>query len=89
MKVLIDINIVLDVLLNRKPFVEDAVKTFRQAEKGQIEAHITASSVTDLVYILRKAYSLSEIKTSIIYDKNPVVPCYVEAPEPLTTAIRP
>lgn len=65
MKVLIDTNIVLDVLLNRKPFVEDAVKAFRQAEKGQIEAYITASSVTDLVYILRKAYSLNEIKTHL------------------------
>ena len=63
MKVLIDTNVVLDVLLNRKPFVEDAIKAFKQAEKGQIEAYITASSVTDLVYILRKAYSLKEIKT--------------------------
>jgi len=54
MKALIDTNIVLDVLLNRKPFVEDAVKTFRQAEKGQIEAYITASSVTELVYILTR-----------------------------------
>ena len=63
MKVLIDTNVVLDVLLNRKPFVEDAIKAFKQAEKGQIEAYITASSVTDLVYILRKAYSLNEIKT--------------------------
>jgi len=65
MKVLIDTNIVLDVLLNRKPFVENAVKVFKQAEKGQIEAHITASSVTDLVCILRKAYSLNEIKTHL------------------------
>ncbi|MGM0652246.1 MAG: PIN domain-containing protein [Bacillota bacterium] len=62
MKVLIDTNIVLDVLLNRKPFVKNALKVFRQAEKGRIEAYITASSVTDLVYILRKAYSLTEIK---------------------------
>lgn len=66
MKVLIDTNIVLDVLLNRKPFVEDAIKAFRQAEKGRLEAYITAGSVTDLVYILRKdAYSLHEIKTHL------------------------
>ncbi len=65
MKVLIDTNIVLDVLLNRKPFVEDAAEAFKQAEKGQIEAYITASSVTDLVYILRKTFSLSEIKTHL------------------------
>jgi len=65
MKVLIDTNIVLDVLLNRKPFVEDAVKTFKQAEKGEIDAYITANSVTDLVYILRKTYKLNEIKTHL------------------------
>ena len=65
MKVLIDTNIVLDVLLNRKPFVEDAVKAFKQAEKGEIEAYITANSVTDLVYILRKTYKLNEIKTHL------------------------
>lgn len=65
MRALIDTNIVLDVILNRKPFVEDAVKVFKQAEKGQIEAYITASSVTDLVYILKKAYSLTEIKTHL------------------------
>lgn len=65
MKVLIDTNIVLDVLLNRRPFVEDAVKAFKQAEKGEIEAYITANSVTDLVYILRKTYKLNEIKTHL------------------------
>jgi len=65
MKVLIDTNIVLDVLLNRKPFVEDAVKAFKHAEKGEIEASITANSVTDLVYILRKTYKLNEIKTHL------------------------
>jgi len=59
---MIDTNIVLDLLLNRSPFVDDAVKLFEQAEKKRIVAYITANSVTDLVYILRKAYSLTEIK---------------------------
>jgi predicted nucleic acid-binding protein len=57
MKVLIDTNLVLDLLLNRAPFVANAVKVFEQAEKGCIEAYLTANSVTDIVYILRKAYS--------------------------------
>ena len=57
MKVLIDTNLVLDLLLKRKPFVAKAVQVFMQAEKGHIEAYLTANSVTDLVYILRKAYS--------------------------------
>ena len=56
MKVLIDTNLVLDLLLNRKPFVAKAVKVFEQAEKGSIEAYLTANAVTDIIYILRKAY---------------------------------
>ncbi len=62
MKVLIDTNLVLDLLLNRKPFVDMAVKVFEHAEKGCIDAYITANSVTDIVYILRKAYSGDEIR---------------------------
>ncbi len=62
MKIMIDTNIVLDLLLKRSPFVGDAVKLFEQAEKKRIDAYITANSVTDIVYILRKAYSLTEIK---------------------------
>ncbi len=62
MKVLIDTNLVLDLLLNRKPFVANAVKVFEQAEKGHIEAYIMANSVTDIVYILRKAYSGDQIR---------------------------
>jgi predicted nucleic acid-binding protein len=62
MKMLIDTNLVLDLLLNRKPFVVNAVKVFEQAEKGDIEAYLTANSVTDIVYILRKAYSGDQIR---------------------------
>lgn len=62
MKVLIDTNLVLDLLLNRKPFVVNAVKVFEQAEKGHIETYLTANSVTDIVYILRKAYSGDQIR---------------------------
>ena len=65
MKVMIDTNLVLDLLLNREPFIKGAVKVFEYAEKGQIEAYITANSVTDLVYILRKAYSMEEIKVEL------------------------
>jgi predicted nucleic acid-binding protein len=60
--VLIDTNLVLDLLLNREPFVLNAVKVFKQAEKGHIEAYLTANSVTDIVNILRKAYSGDQIR---------------------------
>ena len=54
MKVLIDTNVILDVLLNRKPFVEHAALIWRLAELKEIAAYITTTSVTDIYYICGK-----------------------------------
>ncbi len=66
MRVMIDTNIVLDLLLKRESFVDDAVTIFKHAEKGRIEAYITANSVTDIVYILRKVYRREEIREHLL-----------------------
>ncbi|MEN9871965.1 MAG: hypothetical protein RLZZ171_2957 [Cyanobacteriota bacterium] len=55
MRVLIDTNVVLDFLLERQPFVESAAKLFQQIDNGQIEGFITATTITNIYYILRKA----------------------------------
>jgi len=55
MKVLIDTNIVLDLLLEREPFVEDAITLFERVEAGQIQGYIAATTITNIFYILRKA----------------------------------
>lgn len=65
MKVLIDTNIVLDMLLEREPFSENSTKVFEQAERGKAEAFITANSITDIVYILRKSYDKEKIRDAI------------------------
>ncbi|MEN9517983.1 MAG: hypothetical protein RLZZ381_571, partial [Cyanobacteriota bacterium] len=51
----IDTNVVLDFLLEREPFVESAAKLFQQIDHGQIEGFITATTITNIYYILRKA----------------------------------
>ena len=66
MKVLIDTNIVLDVLLDRKPYSKYSEKLFKIAESGQVKAFLTANSVADIVYILRKAYDIETIKSNLI-----------------------
>jgi predicted nucleic acid-binding protein len=66
MKILIDTNIVLDVLLDRKPFSINSAAFFKLAEQGRIEAYITSNSVTDMVYILRKAYDMDTIKENLL-----------------------
>ena len=54
MKVLIDTNIVLDIALNRKPFVEHASLLWRLAENKVITACVSNTSITDIFYICRK-----------------------------------
>jgi len=54
MKVFLDTNILLDVLLDRKPFCEPSSKMWRLAECGRIEAVISAISFNNVFYIVRK-----------------------------------
>jgi predicted nucleic acid-binding protein len=56
MKVLIDTNIVLDILLKRQPFYENAAKIIVLSENGIIESNVSASAITDIYYIAQKAY---------------------------------
>lgn len=54
LKVIIDTNVILDVLAKREPFFSDSMKVLKLSELGTIQANITASCVTDIVYILKR-----------------------------------
>ncbi|MDI3311535.1 MAG: PIN domain-containing protein [Thermoanaerobacterium sp.] len=54
MKVLIDTNVILDVLLKREPFAEDAYAIFKMADEKTIMAYISAFAVTDIYYFINK-----------------------------------
>jgi predicted nucleic acid-binding protein len=54
LKVLIDTNILLDVLAERKAFYNDAVRVWTLAESGRIDAHVAAISFNDCYYIVHK-----------------------------------
>jgi predicted nucleic acid-binding protein len=53
-KILIDTNIVLDLLLEREPFVEPAIALFEQIEQGKLMGAIAATTITNIFYIIRK-----------------------------------
>ena len=53
MKLLIDTNVILDMVFQRKG-CDDSTKLFRKIRESGDSAYITASSVTDLFYIIRK-----------------------------------
>jgi predicted nucleic acid-binding protein len=50
MQVLIDTNVVLDVLLKRFPFVQDAVEVLKVPETVA-QKFVSASAITDIYYI--------------------------------------
>ncbi len=54
MKVLFDVNVVLDLLLDCSPFVEDAVELLSQAEEGLVQGYVCGAGVTTIFYMARK-----------------------------------
>ena len=51
---MIDTNVALDVLANRKPFAEEVAQLFQHAAKGRVKLYISSLSYTTLFYVLRK-----------------------------------
>lgn len=54
MKALIDTNVILDVLYKREGFYEDSLKIWKLCETRKIDGYISALSIPNIVYILRR-----------------------------------
>ncbi len=65
MKVLIDTNVVLDVLINNALFFTHSKKIFDFAEQKRITGFISASAITDIFYIAQKKLGKKAIKEAI------------------------
>ena len=65
MKILVDANVALDILLERRPFYISGMQILGLS-KGGIELFISASTITDLHYIIRKELKSKEKALSLI-----------------------
>lgn len=65
MRVLIDTNVILDVLIDRKEFSASAQKVFKLCEVKKIDGFISALSVPNIVYIMRKELDNDKIKSIV------------------------
>lgn len=52
MRILFDTNVVLDVFLNREPFVDPAAHLFDANVQGDVEGVLGATTVTTIYYLL-------------------------------------
>ena len=53
-KVLIDTDVILDFLFDRKPFSEDAAQILSWCENGKIQGFVTSIMLSNIYYLLRK-----------------------------------
>lgn len=54
-KVILDTNIILDIALDRRDFCEDAKKVLLLLNQNGIKSFVTATTITDIYYILKKS----------------------------------
>ena len=66
MKILIDTNIILDLIKSREPFSENASKIINSCVKKENEGYISAHSLSDIFFILRKDKTVEERKALIL-----------------------
>ena len=65
MKVLIDTNITLDILLHRQPWYTNAALVFSLTKQDFIQSYVSATTITDIFYLARKDLGKNGVKESI------------------------
>jgi len=65
MRVLVDTNIVLDLLLDRAPFSKAATLIFTQIEQSRVEASLCATTLTTIEYILGQSMSAGKARSTL------------------------
>lgn len=62
MRVLIDTNVILDWIMVREPNAANAKQIMGQCLFGKVEGYVSAHSISDIFYILRKDFSVEKRK---------------------------
>ena len=65
MKVLVDTNVILDVLLDRQPFSKDSARICALVEESKIEGVLCATTVTTVDYLLGQALTPAKARNAL------------------------
>jgi len=65
LKIVFDTNIILDVLLNRAPFVELSANLVSSVENKKIEGFLCATTVTTLDYLISKETNRNKARVEV------------------------
>lgn len=65
-RVLVDLNVVLDVLFQREPHYKEAAVVFRKIEVGDLSGLLAAHSVTTLYYLAAKRLGRAKCRALLL-----------------------
>lgn len=65
MKILLDTNIVLDVLMDRMPFSDAAVELFSKVEDGAIIGYLCGTTITTVYYLASRTLGAARAQEEI------------------------
>ncbi len=78
MQVLLDTSVVLDVLLRREPWVTESAAVWQAIDDERVTGWLTASSLTDIFYIVRRASNLQAAQGAVCLCLKTFAICTVE-----------
>ena len=64
-KILIDTDVILDFLFDRKPFSNDSTKILNLCEQGIIQGFVTSIMLSNIYYLLRKTAKHEKVIESL------------------------
>lgn len=78
MRVLLDTEVILDVIMAREPFANVAAELLDLSEQGQFDAFISAITPINIFYIARKAKSKTDLRQTVIALLNTLQICPID-----------
>lgn len=75
-KLLIDTNVILDVLLVREPWVGDAVALLEMVERDRVEGYVASHAITTVDYVVTRSRGRAMAATAVsdLLRLLPVIP---------------
>lgn len=76
MRVLFDVNVLLDILLEREPFVDDSAEAWARVETGKVTGLVSADSFSTMFYLIKRAADLPAARHAVrlVADVFEIVP---------------
>ncbi len=69
-RLFIDTNIVVDLLEKREPFYKSAQHIFSLSDNNELKLQVSALTIANICYLLKKTYPVSEVRKIVITFKT-------------------